>query len=438
MPEMNLKRKIRIAPEKRKSKGKEITHNVPIRIRVSYNGKRIDLFSGYRIDIKDWDYDNSKVIDGRKNKQGQTSDEVNIALANYENDINRYFFESAAKKELPTNEDLKEAFQKTREKYNPELKKKETKPKPSKNKKLTLFDVFDEYTSYTGKINNWTEDTYSKFRTIKSHLFNFNEKLSFDDLTQEGLSDLLAYFMNDLQFRNETTKRYIEFVYMFLRYAHSRKHTTIDDFLTFKPKLKRVKKNVIFLTEEELNQIKKAVIPESKQYLERVKDVLLFLCYSGLRHSDVYNLKRSNIVNDKIYITTEKTYDSLVIELNEMTKSIIKKYEHIPFRNDKALPVISNQKTNDYLKELGEIVGLNDPVTETFFIGNKRYSNTKPKYEYMSSHIGRRTFICLCIAKGIPIQVIMKWTGHTDYKSMVPYIEVAEKTKEVEMEKLNF
>lgn len=109
----------------------------------------------------------------------------------------------------------------------------------------------------------------------------------------------------------------------------------------------------------------------------------------------------------------------------------------MPLKSNKALPVISNQKMNEYLKELGELAGINEKITETYFIGNKRYDVPKPKYEHMTSHIGRRSFICLCIAKNIPIQIIMKWTGHSDYKSMIPYIEVSEKTKEIEMKKLN-
>src|SRR5699024_10701379 len=153
---------------------------------------------------------------------------------------------------------------------------------------VSLFDVFDEFTTYTGKINNWTDDTYTKYATIKSHLMNFKKDLTFDDLDEIGLSDLLAYFMNKLKFRNETTKRYLEFVFVFLRYPNSKKHTTNDAFLNFNPKLKRVKKNVVFLTESELLQIRNTEIPDSKQYLERVRDVLLFLCYTGLRHSDAY------------------------------------------------------------------------------------------------------------------------------------------------------
>src|SRR5699024_1489386 len=179
-------------------------------------------------------------------------------------------------------------------------------------------------------------------------------------------------------------------------------------------------------------------ISHSKAYLERVRYVLLFLCFSGIRYSDVYKLKKSDIKNNKFEVTTEKTADSLVIELNSTSKAILEKYKDTPFKNGKALPVISNQKMNVYLKELGEIAGLDEPITDIYFIGNKRHDITKPKYEYMTTHIGRRSFICLCISKGVPIQVIMKWTGHSDYDAMKPYIEVSSKTKEIEMQKLNF
>lgn len=90
-----------------------------------------------------------------------------------------------------------------------------------------------------------------------------------------------------------------------------------------------------------------------KKYLERVRDVFLFQCFTGLRYSDVFNLKRSDIKDNHIEITTVKTADSLIIELNKHSKSILYKYKDIPFENDKVLPVITNQKMNEYLKELG-------------------------------------------------------------------------------------
>ena len=96
---------------------------------------------------------------------------------------------------------------------------------------------------------------------------------------------------------------------------------------------------------------------------------------------------------------------------------------------DHALPVLSNQKMNQYLKDLGELCGFNEPITRVCFRAGARVEETYPKYEMLSTHAGRRTFICLALSSGIPPQVVMKWTGHCDYKSMKPYIDIAGKTK---------
>ena len=201
--------------------------------------------------------------------------------------------------------------------------------------------------------------------------------------------------------------------------------------------MKSAPKKVIFLTRNELDKIRACQIPAAKQYLERVRDVLLFCCFTGLRHSDVYNLKRSDVKEEHIEITTIKTADSLIIELNDHSKAILEKYKDIPFQNNKALPVVSNQKMNEYLKELGELAEIDEPVRETYYKGNERIDEVTPKYALLSTHTGRRTLICNALALGIPVQVVMKWTGHSDYKAMKPYIDIADDIKIQAMNKFN-
>ena len=116
---------------------------------------------------------------------------------------------------------------------------------------------------------------------------------------------------------------------------------------------------------------------------------------------------------------------------------ILEKYAHVAFEHDKALPVISNQKMNDQLKELAELAEIKEPVRETYFKGNKRMDEVKPKYKLISTHAGRRTFICNALSLGIQPQVVMKWTGHSDYKAMKPYIDIADDIKASAMEKFN-
>ena len=168
-----------------------------------------------------------------------------------------------------------------------------------------------------------------------------------------------------------------------------------------------------------------------------MRDAFLFSCFTGLRYSDVYNLKRSDIKDNHIEVTTVKTADSLTIELNNHSKAILDKYKDVHFGNDKALPVISNQKMNDYLKELAKLAEIDEPVRETFYKGSERIDVVTPKYELLGTHAGRRTFICNALSLGIPAQVVMKWTGHSDYKAMKPYIDVADSTKASAMDKFN-
>lgn len=127
----------------------------------------------------------------------------------------------------------------------------------------------------------------------------------------------------------------------------------------------------------------------------------------------------------------------MIIELNDHSKKILNKYKDSVFAKNKALPVISNQRMNDYLRELTELAEIDEPIRETYYKGNERIDEITPKYALLSSHAGRRTFICNALALGIPPQVVMKWTGHSDYKAMKPYIDIADQTKINAMEKFN-
>ena len=177
--------------------------------------------------------------------------------------------------------------------------------------------------------------------------------------------------------------------------------------------------------------------PEQAKALDRIRDVFCFCCFTSLRYSDVANLKRSNIKKNHIEITTIKTGDTLNIELNDYSSAILAKYKTSTFPNDLALPVISNQRMNEHLKEMGEICGINKPETITYYKGNKRYDEVYPKYSLIGTHTARRTFISNALMMGIPPQIVMKWTGHSDYKAMKPYIDIADQAKADAMKKFN-
>ena len=132
-----------------------------------------------------------------------------------------------------------------------------------------------------------------------------------------------------------------------------------------------------------------------------------------------------------------KTADTLKIELNKYASSILKKYKRQSFPRERVLPVLSNQRMNEYLKEMAEIIGLNSPETVTYYKGNERIDEVYPKWQLIGTHTGRRTFICNALMLGIAPQIVMKWTGHSDYKAMKPYIDIVDSIKASEMTKLD-
>ena len=427
---MNIKRNILFTLEKRKKDGKPVIENVPIRMRVIYCHKRIEFTTGYRIDVAKWDEDKQRVKNGCTNKHKQTAAEINSDLLKYYADVQDIFKEFEVIDIIPTPEQLKTAFN------NRQRKDVAQEPEPE-IPVISFMDKFDEFVRECGVQNNWTDSTYEKFAATKKHLQDFDKELTFETLNENKLTEYVNYLRDTKNLRNSTIGKQMGFLKWFLRWAKKKDYNTNNAFETFKPKLKTTQKKVIFLTWAELTKLREYNIHETKKYLDRVRDVFLFQCFTGLRYSDVFNLKRSDIKENRIEITTVKTADSLIIELNNHSKAILNKYKDIHFEHDKVLPVITNQKMNDYLKELAELAEINEPVREVYYKGNQRIDETMPKYALLGTHAGRRTFICNALSLGIPAQVVMKWTGHSDYKAMKPYIDIADEIKANAMDKFN-
>ena len=428
---MNIKRNIIFTLESRKKDGVLITENVPIRMRVNFASKRIEFTTGYRIDAAKWDADKQRVKNGCSNKLKQSASEINASLLEYYTEIQSIFKRFEVEDVMPTPEQIKEAF-------NALHKPVSEGPKP-KNEALPcdFFQVFDDFVEDCGRQNNWTDSTFEKFAAVKNHLTNFREGLTFEFFDERGLNDYVGYLRDVKEMRNTTIGKQLSFLKWFLRWAYKKGVHQNNAYDSYKPKLKSTQKKIIFLTWNELNRLREFKIPSNKQALERVRDVFLFQCFTGLRYSDVFNLRRSDIKGDHIEVTTVKTSDSLIIELNNHSKAILDKYKDVAFEDDKVLPVITNQKMNDYLKELAELAGIDEPVRQTYYRGNERIDEVTPKYALLGTHAGRRTFICNALALGIPPQVVMKWTGHSDYKAMKPYIDIADDIKANAMSKFN-
>lgn len=428
---MYIKRSIQFFIEKRKKGGVVVTDNVPIRMRILFSGKRIEFTSGHRIDAEKWDAKKQRVRNGCTNKLKVSAAQINADMLALENEIQKIFQEFEYQELMPTSEQIKDVF--TSRLNQEEKPKEEVKEK----RKKSFMEVYDEFCRQSSRVNNWTDATIQKFNAVRNHLVDFNKRLTFEKLNEKVLTDYVEFLRNKLQLRDSSIGKQLGYLKTFLKWATRKGYNTNLEFEAFRPKLKTIEKKVIFLDESELLKIQNCEIPATKQYLMRVRDVFLFCCFSGMRYSDVFNLRRCDIKGDVISFTTVKTADSLEVELNVHTRAILKKYEEYAFENDKALPVISNQKMNDYIRELAEMAGIDTMVRVSYYKGNERKDEYYPKYALLGTHTGRRTFICMALAKGIPVNYVMKWTGHSDFKAMKPYIDVVDEMKASFMSRLD-
>ena len=355
---MNIKRNIIFTLESRKKDGVLIVENVPIRMRVNFASKRIEFTIGYRIDAEKWDTDKQRVRNGCTNKLKQSASEINASLLGYYTEVQEIFKKFEIEEIMPTPEQIKKAFN--------ALHKPIEEVKLRKSTPNAFYKVFDDFVRDCGRQNDWTDSTYEKFAAVKNHLMNFRDGLTFDFFDEKGLNDYVTYLRDVKEMRNSTIGKQLSFLKWFLRWAFKKGLHQNNAYDSYKPKLKSTQKKIIFLTWEELNKLREFEIPAAKQALDRVRDVFLFQCFTGLRYSDVFNFRRSDIKGDHIEVTTVKTSDSLIIELNKHSKAILDKYKDVSFEDDKALLVITNQKMNDYLKELAELAGIYELVRQTY------------------------------------------------------------------------
>ena len=398
-----------------------------LRYRIKWDGNIVAFNLGYRVEIQKWSTETQRCKANTTHGNKKVSASV----------INRkiQLFESACEKTFQKYEidDLIPNQDQFREWFNVEIGR---TPKEELKSEKNFFEIYDMFVNEESINSQWNFRTLQKMKTQKKVLEEFDHDISFEKFTEQYLSNYQRY-LEGKNHKNSTISKELAALKWFLKWAMKKGYTKSGEFEKFKPKIKNVQKKIIFLNKFELKRFTEYEIPTDKSYLEKIRDVFLFQCFTGLRYSDVFNLKRSDVKDGYLEITTLKTADNLIIELNSYSRKLLNKYIDVEFEHNKALPVISNQKMNDYLKELAELAEIDELVTQTYFKGNERIEEVLPKYSLMSTHAGRRTFVCNALSLGIPPQVVMKWTGHSDYKAMKPYIDIADEIKATAMEKFD-
>ena len=318
------------------------------------------------------------------------------------------------------------------------------KGRPAQLPKSIVITYFELFLREESARSQWAPATLAKMRSFQKSLEEYNSRLTFADFNESGIDGYINHLRKQGHEETSIQKRYSNLKW-FLAWAIRKGYCSETAIQTYRPKFKVLAKPGIFLTRPELLTLYSYEIPANqtkvkltnsagKEYektieeaggLAKARDLFCFCAFTSLRYSDMAALKRTDITGDSIIVTTQKTNDRLEIPLNKYSRAILEKYAGLQDPRGLALPVISNQKMNDYLKDLCELCGFNEPVTKVYYRGGQRIEETRPKWELVGTHAARRSFICYALTKGIPPQIVMKFTGHNDYKAMKPYIDIA-------------
>lgn len=297
------------------------------------------------------------------------------------------------------------------------------------NKTRGFFEDFDDFLA--AKSTNVSTSTIKKYKQTKKHLESFEKdtgyKITYTNINAFFIDKFYPYLINEKNFIDNTVNKTISYLKAFMNWALERKLTKNTDFRSFK--IKYNKNDIIYLTKDELMTLFN--FKTDNERLGRVRDVFCFQCFTGQRYSDIEKISFLDIRNGIWKFRAVKTRDILEVPLNNYALSILAKY------NDwrSPLPIISNQKMNEYIKEICELAKINTLVRTSKVIANKNVEEVQPKFNLIGTHTARRTFISLSLQNGMKPDYIMKVVGHSDYRMMRRYLAIDNSEVRNEMDK---
>ena len=371
-----------------------------VMLRIYLNNERLSLGStGISVKSSQWDKEKERI-------KGRTTEALNtnLQLDNIASGL-QSIFRRIEMSDVVSLERIKSEFLGKKEEIN------------------TLMQLFEKHNGDVAKQVGVSvgKATLQKYNVCKRHFSEFLEKqykrsdLKLTELTYVVIREFDLYLRTEVgQNPNTATKTMKTFKTITLL-GQKMGVLLHDPFMNHRFHIEPVNRG--FLTDEEILCIahKQINIPR----LELIRDIFIFSCFTGLAYIDVSNLTPDHIVTlgDKQWIMTQRQKTSVEtnVLLLEIPKAIIAKYGGKTYRNGKLFPMLTNQKTNSYLKEIADICGIKKKLT---------------------FHLARHTFATMSLSKGVPMESVSKMLGHTNIRTTQIYARITNKKIEHDMEEL--
>lgn len=374
---------------------------MPIFVTIRQNGERVTFTTGKYIHPNEWD-----AVKQKAKGKSETAQAINTYLLQLRNKIYRKELELMDRGYIVNPSTLRDAC----------LEKVESIQSKS------LCQIFQEYIDDARKsigIDVKKDTVYSYERTydlLKDYMKVTYKRNDFalQELNLSFIDKFNVYLRSELKHKKNTAVKHLRCLMRVVNVAVANRHLSFDPFLNFKAQREICER--VFLTEEELR------ILINKDFrikrLERVRDLFVFCCFTGLSYSDVKTLGPEHFetdANGRTWIKKKRVKTGVLfrVPLLPIPKLILEKYKG----GDKLLPVVDLSSTDAYLKEIAELCGINKNI---------------------SSHTARFTFATtVTITNRISLEVVSKMMGHTNTRMTSHYAKIIDKYIGEEMDKLN-
>ena len=370
-------------------------------LRITVNGRRTAISLHRKVDPEKWD--------SRMNKlkgKGVEAEELNQFMTTIRHKVNKIQHQLIEEGIAFSVNDVKDRYFGKAEKLK------------------MLVQLFEEHNQQMERLVDieFAIGTYKRYHTTKSHIEEYL-KAEYGK-TDIPVKDVDLKFIKGFEYFLKATKacnhnsslKYVNNFKKIIRMAVANDWISKDPFYNFKAQFKTVERE--FLSKEELSALAEKEIDGDR--LNVVRDMFVFCCYTGLAYIDVQKLHSDNIVrhiNGSLWIQAKrtKTQSKLGIPLLPTAVGILEKYKNHPkvMNGECVLPVLSNQKSNAYLKEIADLCGIKKNLT---------------------THLARHTFATtVTLSNGVPIETVGKLLGHKNLRTTQHYAKIISKKVEEDM-----
>lgn len=370
----------------------DVNGKVPVYIRLTVNGRRSEISLKRRIDPLKWNKEGGKLKGTSINVKN-----FNRYLHKIEETLYKHYQTLFEKNKKITAKAIKDSFLGIGE------------------KEYMVLEVFKEHNLKVKELlgKEYAPATVKRYETTLRHISRFiknhykTSDFPLKGVNHEFITDFEFYFKSERNCSHNTTLKYIKNFKKIIRIGLANNWIEKDPFINYKVRIKPVKRE--FLTNDEIQKLinKKLHTPR----LEKVRDIFIFSCYTGLAYTDIKKLKINNIVegvDGELWIKTSRTKTGIHsnIPLLPTALRIIEKYKDDMEVKifDILLPVLSNQKSNAYLKEIADLCKISKNLT---------------------THLARHTFATtITLSNGVPIESVSKMLGHKSLRTTQHYAKI--------------